>query len=338
MFVGSLANFWTAGGIFSKQFVVAGAKLYIFEAFRFYFSLHNFSFIKNVHACNYKRHITESSINMDKRQWGYFLIPSLVIALVGAVMNILLLIVYIKDPLKCFRNSATYLVTNLAISDFVTCSFFLLFPLILRLFGQNRMFEFFIYWLMTITCVSIASIPIDRFIMVAYPIKHRILMKGRFMILWFAAIWIVSSLPSVLMHYVDNNKIFVHALYVFNVIVIMVSAVMYSLTYYQMKKQSRNISLQNSSEGRAQEIRIRKEKRFLNTIVIISFFSLVPTMALYIIAQIYFPQHLEQFGILRCVVYANFAINPLIYILRLPNYRKSFSLLHCRRASWPDKY
>ena len=272
---------------------------------------------------------------MDKQQGGYFFIPSLVIVLVGAIMNISLLIVYIKDPLKCFRNSATYLVTNLAISDFVTCSFFLLFPLI-RLFGQNRMFEFFNYWLMTTSCISITSISIDRFIIVAYPIKHRILMKGRFMILWFAAIWILSSLPSVLIHYVDDDKIFVYGLFVFNVIAIMVSAVMYWSTYYQMKKQSRNISLQNSSEGRAQEIRIRKEKRFLNTIIIvacIAFFSLAPTMTLNIFVKIYFPQHLEHFGIFRCVFYANFAINPLIYILRLPNYRKSFSLLYRRRAS-----
>ena len=172
-----------------------------------------------------------------------FSISAVIISLPGAILNILLLIVFIKDPLKCFRNSATYLVANLTTSDCATCSFFLLLPLILRLFGQNPIFNFFVYWLTTTSCISIASISIDRFLMVAYPIKHRILIQGRFIILWIAAIWIVSCLPSVVIHYGDDDKIYVNALYTFNVVIVIVSAGMYSLTYYQLKKQSRNIYL-----------------------------------------------------------------------------------------------
>ena len=276
---------------------------------------------------------------MDTRQIMDFAFPGVIISLPGAILNILLLIVFIKDPLKCFRNSATYLVANLTTSDCATCSFFLLLPLILRLFGQNPIFNFFVYWLTTTSCISIASISIDRFLMVAYPIKHRILIQGRFIILWIAAIWIVSCLPSVVIHYGDDDKIYVNALYTFNVVIVIVSAGMYSLTYYQLKKQSRNIYLKNSSECRAQEIRIRKEKRFLKTIIIIAcvaFFGLVPTMVFFIFFQAFSLLHRLAFEVSMIVLwffYLNFAINPLIYIVRLPNYRKSFSLLYCRRAS-----
>ena len=268
-----------------------------------------------------------------------FVILSVVIAVAGAILNISLLIVYIKDPLKCFRNSATYLVMNLAISDCATCSIFLFLRLFLLLFGKNPIFEFFLHCLMTASCLSIASISINRFLMVAYPIKHRILIKGRFMILWISAIWIISSLPFVFIfdgkH--DEDKIYYgYAVFAFNVVIVLVSAVMYSLTYYQLKKQSRNIcSLQNSSECRAQEIRIRKEKRFLNTVVIIAcvaLFCLVPTIALFPF-HMHLPSKNLIFGILVCVLYLNFAINPLIYVIRLPNYRKSYLLLYCRRAS-----
>jgi hypothetical protein len=41
----------------------------------------------------------------------------------GISSHLLLLICLVKDPLKCFRNSATYLITNLAFSDFITCVF-----------------------------------------------------------------------------------------------------------------------------------------------------------------------------------------------------------------------
>ena len=283
--------------------------------------------------------MTENYTVMDTRQIMLFAIPGVIICLPGAILNILLLIVFVKDPLKCFRNSATYLVANLTTSDCATCSLFLLHPLTLRLFGHKQIFNFFMYWLMTTSCISIVSISIDRFLMIAYPIKHRILIKCRLMILWLAGIWIVSSLPSLVVLYGDDDKIYVSQLYTFNVIIVMVSAGMYSLTYYQMKKQSKNISLQNSSEGREQEIRMRKEKRFLSTIVIISciaFFSLVPTMASFIFLHINLAHTelvFELLVIFLWLFYVNFAINPLIYILRLPNYRKSFSLLYCRRAS-----
>ena len=47
-----------------------------------------------------------------------------------------------------------------------------------------------------------------------------------------------------------------------SVIVIILSSVMYSFTYYNLKKQSRNIALQNLSESRAQEIRSLKKSDF----------------------------------------------------------------------------
>ncbi len=41
-----------------------------------------------------------------------------------------------------------------------------------------------------VSLVSLTSISIDRFLMVAYPIKHRILMKGKVIVLCLAVIWI----------------------------------------------------------------------------------------------------------------------------------------------------
>ena len=51
----------------------------------------------------------------------YNIIPVTVMPVLGVVSNALLLVAFIKDPLKCFRNSATYLVMNLAVSDSLLC-------------------------------------------------------------------------------------------------------------------------------------------------------------------------------------------------------------------------
>ena len=49
-------------------------------------------------------------------------LPVYFMCLCGVISHALLLIAFAKDPLKCFRNSATYIVANLAVSD-LTISF-----------------------------------------------------------------------------------------------------------------------------------------------------------------------------------------------------------------------
>ena len=285
--------------------------------------------------------MTKNNTESIDYQITYFAIPGLTICLAGAILNSLLLITFIKDPLKCFRNSATYLVMNLAISDCASCLLAFAQPFILLKFAQQAILGLFIFWLGTLSCVSIVSISIDRFLMVTYPIKHRIWMKGRFMSLWVGAIWIVSCLPSVLSLLNDHNKSSLNGIFAFGVIPVIMSAVMYFSTYCQLRKQSKNISLQNSSETIEHRMRIMKEKRFLKTIIIIAciaFFCLVPSLIFFI----FMPTNLQGDDldsrtwntIFQSMFYANFAVNPLIYILRLPNYRKSFYKLYCTRGSW----
>ena len=206
--------------------------------------------------------MTENNTESVNYQLTYFTVPVFTLSLSGAILNSLLLIAFIKDPLKCFRNSATYLVTSLAISDCASCLLAFLQPFILLKFGQQAILSLFIFWLGTVSFVSIASISIDRFLMVTYPIKHRIWMKGRFMSLWVGAIWIVSCLPSVLSLLNDHNKSSLNGMFVLGVIVVIISAVMYFSTYCQLRKQSKNISLQNSSETIEHWMRIIKNNHY----------------------------------------------------------------------------
>ena len=270
----------------------------------------------------------------------YVDLSSIIICTLGVVSNVLLFVAFIKDPLKCFRNSGTYLVMNLTVSDCLICLLSLLSylqttsPLISNLLTC---------WIVGVSFVSIASISIDRFLMVSSPIKHRILMKGKVMILWISTIWIVNFVFPASLLFSDIAAMNASRVIAsFCAIVTVLSAVMYSCTYYKLKKQSRNMTLQNSTESRAQEIRTLKEKRFLNTIIIIAsiaFVSTVPFLVFY--SLIYFMSFLVKnsqtfmffYMICSFVFFINFAVNPLIYILRLPNYRRTFYLLYCTRRT-----
>ena len=220
-------------------------------------------------------------------QDSYRDIPLMTICIFGVVSNGLLLVAFFKDPIKCFRNSATYFVTNLSISDCLTCLFSLFFDITANyITGENRKIILFLaLWFETVSLASLTSISIDRFLMVTYPIKHRILMKGKVIVLCLAIIWIfgcsLSGIPLVYAGQNNNTNT-----YMCDAIIITISAGFYAATYHKLKKQSRTIALQNSSETRAQEIRILKEKQFLKTIIIIAciaFACVVPSLTFLLI-------------------------------------------------------
>ena len=281
---------------------------------------------------------TTSSISYEFTR--YSTIPLIIICILGAASNALLLLAFIKNPLKCFRNSGTYLVMNLSVSDCLCCVTVLFIFTKITANDLRLILRFITYYFGGVSFLSITSISIDRFLMVAYPIKHRTLMSGKTIIPWIAAIWTVISvaIPLLVLQERINRTTIISTLSMFAVTL---AAIMYSSTYHKLKKQSKNIVLQNSNETRAEKVRILKERRFLNTIIIIAgvSFSCVVFHLLFYLS--YYSLGLSKdklvyevvFTTSRLLFYSNFAVNPLIYILRLPNYRKTFYLLYCRRRT-----
>ena len=268
-------------------------------------------------------------------EFTYIHVPYLIICIFGAVSNVLLLVVFIKDPLKCFRNSGTYLVISLSVSDLLTN----VFGSFTHIKPRTGFYLFLLtYWFGSVSLASLSSVSIDRFIIVTYPIQYRILVKGKAMVLWLATIWIVTCAIPLCMLFSDSHEASTKsALHIFNATVAIISAVIYASTYHKLKKLSRNIALTNSNESRAQTIRILKERRFLNTIIILACIAFVCTVPPLIISAIYIFQDLERSKIYDRIIVSilqiNFAVNPLIYIIRLPNYRKTFYLIYCRKRT-----
>jgi hypothetical protein len=84
------------------------------------------------------------------------------VCIAGAISQMVLLICLIKNPLKCFRNSSTYLVANLAVCDLAV--------VLEMIFGMFNSLDLYVRSL---------SHTVDRYVMVAYPFKHRLLMSGK---------------------------------------------------------------------------------------------------------------------------------------------------------------
>ena len=266
----------------------------------------------------------------------YKKVPFYIISFLGTTSNVLLIVTFIKDPLKCFRNSATYLVMNLSISDLWTCIFFTF--AMEGIVHSGMSFFFFSTCCANASFVSIATISIDRFLMVVYPFRHRQWMKGKPMLLWLTGIWLAAFILPIL-HLLFGEPDQKYAINYLRLFLVSLSLIMYAITYASFKKHLTSISQQNSTERRAQEIRIIKEKRFLKTIFLIAsiaFICTVPSLIYFLIKRS--RDQAQNFVVSDIVTQAsalffivNFAINPFIYILRLPNYRKTFHVVYSKK-------
>lgn len=125
-------------------------------------------------------------------QLKYRSLPIFIIRFISVILHSLLLTAFFKDPLKCFKNFGTILVITLAMSDFLMC---LISPFLLcvRVTSWLVSFKFPTYFVMNVSVVTMYWISIDRFLLVAYPLRHHYLMKNRKMEKWPSCIWLVNA-------------------------------------------------------------------------------------------------------------------------------------------------
>ena len=244
----------------------------------------------------------------------------------GISSHLLLLICLVKDPLKCFRNSATYLIANLAFSHLISC----VFGLIQILDVSEEMRNVVSYILSTVmfaSLLSIFSIAIDRYMLTVHPFKHRVLLNGRRIAIWIVSIWLLSLclLVKYLVFGVNqmDNKMY-EAIFI---IIAVVTSLIYVSIYFSLRKQRRDIPQENRSRSRT------LQEEFVKTIMIVAFiqiFTLVPTSVYALIFDWSDDPSVVNFIFLE-MYFINFAINPFLYIWRLKNYRKTFHLILCRK-------
>ena len=271
-------------------------------------------------------------------------IPLYFVCTVGFIANFLLLVALIRDPLKCFRNSSTYLIASLCVSD-MTLPFF--FTIVVH--TQHTGLDFFIYTFLYSSILTIFSIAVDRYMVTVHPFKHRIWMNGKKSALWICSNWVLCTIHP------TQRAIFGYKSYDMRIsssigfILMAISCILYAKTYRTLRKnaQMMNDNLPGRPEfvkkaermsgtKSAFKIRQAREQKFLTTIVIIACIAFVTFLPSVVQRQVYSGSHVvieNQRGrliqsILIAIMSVNFAANPFIYYLRLEKYRKTFKILY----------
>ena len=263
-----------------------------------------------------------------------------IFSFVGITSNALMLVVFNKDPLKCFRNSGTYLLMNLSVSDLATCLFGPFYFQFIHIIELRTVCRLLIMSSGFASILSIVAISFDRLLLVVYPLRHRHFITGKKIVIWLFCIWVMASiLPTLGLLY--RKPLAMKAFHCCAAILVVLSVALYAITYSKLKEHSKNVALQlSSTESRAQNIRIQKDKQFLKTIILIAcieFFCVVPSMVYFLLyrLQSFSIDNLVHgifFEVSRVAFCTNFAINPWIYIFRLRNYRKTFYLVYFKRG------
>ncbi|XP_028412316.1 uncharacterized protein LOC114535136 [Dendronephthya gigantea] len=164
-------------------------------------------------------------------------LPMYFVCVIGILSNAMLLVALVKDPLKCFRNSATYLIGNLALSDLMYN--FALIPTVnpSSTIEACLVFQFLLLYTSTGTIFSIA---LDRYFIVCHPFKHRFFMSGNRMVVWIGMVWVLSSIHSLKRIFAPNdNDLLAKPGVALSLIIL--TALLYGKTYYLLRKQAKSM-------------------------------------------------------------------------------------------------
>ena len=235
---------------------------------------------------------------------------------------------------------------NLAFSDFFFCCTTLLYLLVFTVTDVKEvklLLKSFLSSCANISCLTVASISVDRLFLVMYPIKRRCWIKKKIIAVWISLIWFVSVSYSLKRFIFGVEKKHENVMYCsFLVALFSLTSVVYASVYIALKRKLRNrTELNEGSEqrNRTEDVSLLKEKKFLKTIILIASITFAGFGPWWTFFYMFEKKLLvrDNLGYWMLVTafelffLASFAINPLIYILRFHNYRKTFQVLYCRK-------
>lgn len=322
-----------------------------------------FSFALSLCTCNISINRIMNTINFSVTnsscgycasfEYGPFTVTVLaVIGCVGLVANILLLEAHRKDPLKCFQKPVTYFVHHIAINDFLII--LLSISLLIIAVKTNgpiylgseylRYLRPFVLLVSSFSCYAFASLAVERFVSVAYPLFHQVhITRGR-TLHWIAVIWIAAGTGIG----IDQGLRYVYQEVEFLVEVIVSSlslAVMlsfYLACFVSIKRQQKRFKKGHMAELAKQTLKVKlsNEQQFLTTISIVGVSTFVlwtPGILMFSFSGNLDVKISENFHrivntLVPGLVITHSSLGPIIYVWRLPKYRKTFKNLyrsHC---------
>ena len=251
-------------------------------------------------------------------------------SVVTVILNVLTIIVYLKE--RSLRKPSMYLVINLAVADMFNGGFSIVTLLsefnrlrVCKFSWFNEIWHFLPLFLMLLftnaSVVSLAAVSVERMHATFRPLKHRLIEK-RIYGAAVSAVWLTAGVCSYL---TLISHVFLSCCF----LIILVSYSSIAIKIYCGRYP------QHHGGG-------RRERKLTKTLFIITSASLLLTLPVIVLLS-YSRYAGSSFNFLpdRTLIYlvlslfflfqANSLVNPLLYALRMPRFKRAFfSFLACR--------
>ena len=259
------------------------------------------------------------------------------------VANSLLLVTFLVDPLKIFRNPTSYFLIGLAIVDlltaliqepiYATCFMLMYFqhPSWTKCKSWMKFSAYFSAFPISISASIVFAFTLTQYIVVASPLRYGRMITKKKALLSVVAIYLYHTLfcclplmgvPQETKHAID---LFFH-----RYTVVLVTIVIYIILHYTMKKKMTAGRSLQSEEGRHVQVQ-RSFVRINVVLLIIMIMFFVPSVLLMTIRFFLDDIFTARYGIRVLVVnlmtdnllYLKFLFDPIVYAWRMSKYRKS---------------
>ncbi|XP_058951354.2 cannabinoid receptor type 1B-like [Pocillopora verrucosa] len=259
------------------------------------------------------------------------------------VANSLLLVTFLVDPLKIFRNPTSYFLIGLAIVDLLTaliqepiyaaCFMLMYFqhPSWTKCKSWMKFTAYFSAFPISISASIVFAFTLTQYIVVASPLRYGRMITKKKALLSVVAIYLYHTLfcclplmgvPQETKHAID---LFFH-----RYTVVLVTIMIYIILHYTMKKKMTAGRSLQSEEGR--HVQVQRSFFRLNVVLlIIMIMFFVPSVLLMTIRFFLDDIFTARYGIRVLVVnlmtdnllYLKFLFDPIVYAWRMSKYRKS---------------
>ena len=260
-------------------------------------------------------------------------------------LNSLTVIAFCRD--RNLRKRSTYLVISLAVADMLsggisahdllynvgeTCNFW----------GPNRAYwyipQVFILWFPVCSLTNMTVISLERLNATFWPFRHRTIKKSVYWVL-IIAIWLTTLLFCALTmkyHHAYKEDYYHYAWGSFISICLLVICVSYVFIFVKLR-----FGNQPRHHGAA-----NRERKLTVTLFTVTSLSLLLWLPFVINAFLFFSTNilrsLSEIALFRlnCVstalLYANSFLNPILYVMRMPGFRRALKML-CRQRPQPHR-
>ena len=260
------------------------------------------------------------------------------VAATGTLLNFAVIIAMAIDPLKILRKGSWVTILNLAIADFISCiSFFFLWG---QIFFSNKSYTS-LYFAISLFCWGFGSsasflwltfLSLQIFVITKFPFKSRYWLTSLKIVLVGTAIWLFAFLLgfSELTHLFHLPIRMRLKLWTARIGVLQIALVVQIVLNIQVAVE---IIRSGRSTGNPQNA---KHRNIAKTVMILTLILFLTAFPYFLMKQLEFLARLGYFdqgkttGVLRYLSYyyapiamLNFAANPILYALRLPDYRET---------------